>query len=219
MFFDCHAHEKREQNGGFIIALENQSKGFGLTNREVMALDLNENFIPVQYVTNEWNATQTDIVKYHPRLEKYSVEQVQADIEKRRPKGVIFDTLNDPYWAPWDYWKVAKRFDKIPFLLSHAGGYKVLDFIEICNFNKNVWLDFSLSHAYFGLVGQEKELKAVTDVMKYAFESRVKDKIMYGSDTPFESQSVSIEWYMANVDAAIYDGTNWKRFLGEVDRT
>lgn len=219
MFFDCHAHEKKEQSGGFIIALENQSKGFGLTNEEVLSLNLDENFIPVQYVTSKWNKTQSDIVKYHPRLEKYSVKQVVADIEKRKPRGIIMDTLNDPYWEPADYWNVVKSFERIPFLLSHAGGYKILDFIEICNFNKNVWLDFSLSHAYFGLLGEEKELKAVTDVMRYAFESRVKDKIVYGSDTPFESQNASIEWYKANVDTAIYDGTNWRSFLEATDRT
>lgn len=217
MFFDCHAHEISEQSGGFIIALENQTKGFGLTNEEVMALSLNENFIPVQYVTNEWNVTQTNIIKYHPRLEKYSVEQVQADIERRRPKGIILDTLNDPYWSPCDYWKIVKEFTGIQFLLSHSGGYKVLDFIEICNFNKNVWLDFSLSHAYFGLTGEEKELTAVTDVMRYAFESRIRDRIMYGSDTPFESQSASIKWYKSNVDSAVYDGANWKKFMEALD--
>jgi hypothetical protein len=216
MFYDCHAHEIKNQDGGFIIALENQSKGFGLTNREVVSLDMKDSFIPVQYVTNSWNETETAIVKYHPRLEKYDVRQVEQDVAERKPKGIIIDTLNDPYWKANDYWELASRYADIPILLSHAGGYKALEFVEICNFNKNVWLDFSLSHSYFGLVNNEAELHAVTDVMRYAFESRIKDKIMFGSDTPFENQQDAIAWYEQNVNTSIYDGTNWRRFVDKI---
>lgn len=216
MFYDCHAHEIAKQDGGFVIALENQSKGFGLTNKQIIELEMKDTFVPVQYVTNSWNMTETDIVKYHPRLEKYSVEQVIQDIAKRQPKGIIIDTLNDPFWQIKDYWELLARYPQIPFLLSHAGGYKILEFIEICNFNKNAWIDFSFSHSYFGLVNEEVELRVVTEVMRYAFESRVKDKVMFGSDTPFENQEECIEWYIQNVNAAIYDGTNWKRFLESI---
>lgn len=86
------------------------------------------------------------------------------DIRRRAPKGVIFDTLNDPFWIPNDYWKMAKEFPQIQFLFSHAGGYKMLDFIEICEFNKNVWLDFNFTQNYFGIVGDRIEFKYMTEL-------------------------------------------------------
>lgn len=89
-------------------------------------------------------------------------------------------------------------------MFSHAGGYKILDFIEICEFNKNVWLDFSFTQNYFGMIGTKEELKAVTDIIRYAFKSTMKDRILFGSDYPYENQEDCIAFYRENVSEDIY---------------
>lgn len=203
MFWDSHAHNINKQKGGFIIALENGDKGV-LSNDELRAFKLSGNYIPVEYVTRDFQKTFSSIVKYHPRLEQYTVTEVIADIRKRNPIGVIFDTLNDPYWQPNDYWQIAKEFPKIEFLLSHAGGYKILDFIEICEFNKNVWLDFSFTQNHFGIVGNRTEFKYIAELIKYAVQGPIKERVLFGSDYPYENQEECFEYYSKNVNKEIY---------------
>lgn len=203
MFWDSHAHQIAYQTGGFLIALENGDKNV-VSNQELRNMNLNSNFLPVEYVTNSFQDTVTKIVKYHPRNEKYTPIEIMNDIKERSPKGVIFDTLNEPDWCPYDYWKIARAFPKIQFLFSHSGGYKVMDFIEICEFNNNVWLDFSFTQNYFGLIGEKAELRAVTDNIRYAFNSAIKSKILFGSDYPYEDQEECISFYERNMEEEIY---------------
>lgn len=60
-------------------------------------MNFGDNFIPVEYVTSDFQDTVTKIVKYHPRNEKYTKAEVMQDVQKRCPKGVIVDTINEPY--------------------------------------------------------------------------------------------------------------------------
>ena len=203
MFWDSHAHQIGQQQGGFIIALENGDRNV-ISNDEIKQLNLDKNFIPVEYVTASFQDTATKVVKYHPRNECYTKSDVIKDIQARNPRGVIIDTLNEPYWCAYDYWELAKTFPQIQFLLSHAGGYKLLDFIEICEFNKNVWLDFSYTQNHFGMIGSKPELKAVTDIMRYAFGSTMKDRILFGSDYPYVNQEECFAFYKENVSEEIY---------------
>lgn len=203
MFWDSHAHKIGKQAGGFIIALENGDKDV-ITNAELRQMEMGNSFIPVEYVTNKFQETLTEVVKYHARIERYSKDEVIRDIKVRKPKGVIIDTLNDPYWAVYDYWEIARTFPEIQFLFSHAGGYKILDFIEICEFNKNVWLDFSYTQNYFGMIGEKPELKIISESIRYAFKSTIKNRVLFGSDYPYMSQEECIEYYRKNVDKEIY---------------
>ena len=213
-FYDCHAHQVGTQYGGFLIALEDDNEE-GISNSELRNMSLGKWFVPVEYVSKKFERTESDIVKYHPRYEQYDVDSVIKDIVLRQPKGVIIDTLNEPYWEPNDYWMIAKKFPNISFLFSHAGGYKILDFIKICEFNHNVWLDFSYSQNFFGLIGDKLELKAITDIMKYAFQSHLNDRIMFGSDFPGMNQKDCIDYYIANVKEEIYK-ENFLHFLNKV---
>lgn len=204
MFWDSHAHQMGEQQGGFIIALENGDKNV-ISNSELRNLQVSSNFVLVEYITREFQATVTDVVKYHPRLEGYNPDEVTADIIKRKPKGVIFDTLNEPHWHAIDYWQIANKFPQIQFLFSHAGGYEILEFIKICDFTKNVWLDFSFTQNYFGLFGEKAELKLITDCIRYAFVTdRISGRVLFGSDYPYESQKECIEYYIKNANKNIY---------------
>lgn len=212
MIWDCHAHQIGKQDGGFIIALENQKEAAVINNNLLQKVNMGKTFIPVEYVTNSFQETNTDIVKYHPRLEKYTYKEVVKDISHRKVKGIIFDTLNEPYWKSDDYWKIANKFPQIQFLFSHAGGYKILEFIEICEFCKNVWIDFSFTQNHFGLIGNNSELKAVTDIIKYSFSANVKRKILFGSDYPYVNQEECIEYYVKNVPKEIYS-ENYINFL------
>lgn len=214
MFWDSHAHKIGNQAGGFIIALENGDQDV-ITNTELRQMKLGSSFIPVEYVTNKFQKTLTAVVKYHPRIEKYSKDEVIEDIKLRKPNGVILDTLNEPYWSIYDYWEIARTYPEIPFLFSHAGGYKVLDFVEICEFNKNVWLDFSYTQNYFGLMGEKKQLKTITETIKYAFKSSIKNKVLFGSDYPYVNQEECIDYYIKNVDKEIYM-YNYEGFISKI---
>lgn len=203
MFMDCHAHAIKNQDGGFLIACESD-RVKGISNDELKKLELPQTIIPVEYITKEFQLSSLSVVKYHPRLEGYLMDEVLQDIEKRHPRIVVMDTLNEPGWKPKDYWSIVSAYPHVQFLLSHAGGYSILEFIKMCNFNKNVWLDFSFSQNYFGLFGKETELKHVTELMRYAFKSSLNDHILFGSDFPFCDQEECIEYYYKNIPEKIY---------------
>lgn len=216
MFWDSHAHKIGKQVGGFIIALENGDTDT-ITNAELRKMETESNFIPVEYVTNKFQETSTTVVKYHPRKEGYSKDAVIKDIRIRKPKGVIIDTLNEPHWGMYDYWEIVRTYPEIQFLYSHAGGYKVLDFVEMCEFNKNIWLDFSFTQNHFGMIGEKPELKAITETIKYSFESSIRNRVLFGSDYPYENQDECIEYYYENIDKEIYMH-NFERLMQLIDR-
>lgn len=186
-YYDCHMHELiSEQKKGFLIALDGRrgSDG-GYNNQEILDIAKSvTDIIPVQYVDWQFCETQTPIVKYHPRREKYPMSQVMKDISNRNPRAVIVDTLNQPDWQPQDYWVLAREFPQIPFLFSHAGGYDMLAFINMVTYQKNVWIDFSYVQDIFGWWGNQPRLKPVIDLMEYGMlNPKVHGKLMFGTDS------------------------------------
>ena len=195
MFYDCHIHNVNNENGGFLVGLEGEPYFEGtLNNSEVSKLQ-NENYIAFFYVTFE-NINKKlyhKYLKYHPRREKYTPDEVIESIKLNNPKCVMIDTLNEPYWIPYDYWDVARKFPDLFVIFPHAGGYLINDFIKICHFQKNVWLDFSLTHTTLGQFGNG--LQYITDGIKYVLKSPFKNRILMGSDYPFFSQDDVVKFY------------------------
>lgn len=199
-FYDCHAHQIGKQKGGLIIAIENECVGKMpvFSNAEIRNLEVPDGFVKVEYVTKNFDWTNSAVVKYHPRYEKYTSLQVIHDLKERKPKAVVIDTLNEPNWTPNDYWMVARSFPKIQFLFSHSGGYDINKFMEMCHFSKNIWIDFSYIQNYFGIVGSKSKYWLIEDTMRYALNSDFKDKILFGTDYPEFSQALALEWYDNN---------------------
>ena len=134
------------------------------------------------------------LLKYHPRREKYTPEEMIASIRALQPKAVMIDTLNEPAWVAYDYWKVARAFPDLTFILPHAGGYLVNDFIKICHFQPNVWIDFTLTHTNFGGISCNP-LPYVDQAIAYALKASFHNRVLMGSDLPFFNQRDVVAYY------------------------
>lgn len=184
IFYDCHSHEVYGARKGFLIAVDGvRGSSGGYCNREVMEAADRCGMVPVQYVVKGKDRFRTKIIKVHPRRERLAVEEVEAVIMGYQPHGVIVDTLNQPYWVPNDYWKLALKFPKIQFLFAHAGGFDIVDFLKIAMFQGNAWIDFSFTQHFFGWCGSKVEMPMVAEAIRYAMEEpAIYKKVMLGSD-------------------------------------
>lgn len=218
MFYDCHAHQVGTQAGGLMIAIENSKVGDMpvYSNLALRQADLGEHFCKVEYVTHAFQKTTTRIVKYHPRFEGYSAQQVLRDIAIRRPVAVVIDTLNAPFWTSYDYWKIAHANPDIQFLFSHAGGYDIQKFLEMCHFTKNIWLDFSYIQNFYGVIGDRPKYKMFEDAMEYALVADFKGRILFGSDYPEYPQERNVAWYEEH-NAAQLMNENFERFRALIE--
>ena len=220
--FDAHAHKVENQDGGILIALEGEFPYKDIfTNEGLYIFMKNESsskFRACYYIDKFFTPVPDNmILKYHPRLEKYSTNEVIVDIEKRQPKLCIMDTLNQPFWSPMDYWEIARKFPHIQFLFSHAGGYDILEFVKFCDFSKNIWLDFSLTQEYFGWCGNAQRLNAVADVIDYCLSSdRISSKVLFGSDNPFWSQKEAIEKYSSFEKSKDFFENNYLNLMNNI---
>lgn len=200
IFYDDHAHSVKGQSGGILIGLEGDPSFAGfLSNNEVEKIvKVNHNFQACYYITKEFNVVPDEmILKYHPRREHYSADEVISDLKTRKCKLCIIDTLNQPYWGYLDYWKVVASFPNIKFILPHMGGYDIVDFMKILDFNKNVYCDFSMTQEYFGWCGNRARYAVVVDSIDYCIKNkRLSKKVMFGSDEPDFSQSLALEKYL-----------------------
>lgn len=219
-FYDVHAHSIKEQCAGILIGLEGEPKFEGtLTNAEVEQItSANSSFLPAYYISKTFNTVPSErIIKYHPRREGYSADEVIDDLLKRNCKLCIIDTLNYPNWKPVDYLKVIQAFPHIQFLLSHIGGYDALEFLKIFDFNSNVYVDFSMTQEYFGWCGERAKLNAVCDVIEYCIQSsKLSKRVLFGSDEPFFSQKTAIEKYLQYTNAQDILKNNFENLMYKI---
>lgn len=204
-FYDAHLHNKGSEAGGFIVGLEGTPWFDGiLHNDEATALAAEEsvNYRFFRYVTDEEAKSDNRtieqsnnlLLKYHPRREKYTPDEVIGSIRLLQPRAVMIDTLNEPNWVPYDYWKVCRLFPDVKFLLPHAGGYLVNDFIKICHFQPNVWIDFTLTHTNLGCISKNP-LPYVDQAIWYALNAPFRNRVLMGSDLPFFDQQAVVDYY------------------------
>ena len=202
-FFDAHIHRPGEEAGGFIIGLEGAPWFDGiLHNDEAEAVaTANPAYKFFRYVTQAealageaCAVPRGMLLKYHPRREKYTPEEMIASIRALRPKAVMIDTLNEPAWVAYDYWRVCRAFPELTFILPHAGGYLINDFIKICHFQRNVWIDFTLTHTNFGGISSNP-LPYVDQAIAYALKAPFRDRVLMGSDLPFFNQMDVVAYY------------------------
>jgi len=201
IFFDAHLHCVEREAGGFLVGLEGAPAPGTLSNAEALRRhDPASNYVSFYYVSSGETTTRIahSFLKYHPRREKYDPERVIASIRLNQPRCVMLDTLNEPYWQAYDYWEIARAFPEIPFVFAHAGGYLVNDFIKICHFQKNVWIDFALTHTMLDCYGRRPEgLPYIGEAIAYALHSPFAGKVLLASDAPFFSQAEVVDYYAA----------------------
>ena len=155
------------------------------------------NFKPCYYITKNRNEVPDEtMLKYHPRRERYTAEEVIADLRTRHCKLCVIDTLNQPRWGYLDSWRVVAAFPKITFVLPHMGGYDIVDFVKILDFNRNVYCDFAMTQEYFGWCGKRARYAVVADSIDYCLcHPKLSKKVMFGSDEPDFSQALALERY------------------------
>lgn len=199
MFFDAHIHNHCSESGGFIIGLEGKPYFDGTLNN-VEALKMHapdKNYISFYYVCADEIGKKLPYkyIKIHPRREKYTPDEVIKCIRKNKPNCVIIDTLNEPFWTPYDYWNIARTFPELTFIFAHSGGYLINDFIKICHFQPNVWIDFALTHTTLGKYGKSNGLPYINEAIKFALNSPFKNRVLLSSDWPFFSQKDVLRYY------------------------
>lgn len=199
LFYDDHAHCIKEQTGGILIGIEGTPKFENFLDNagvEAVARD-NSNFKACYYITKERNEVPDEtMLKYHPRREKYTADEVIEDLKTRKCKLCIIDTLNQPQWGYLDYWKVISAFPNIKFILPHMGGYDIVDFVKMLDFNKNVFCDFAMTQEYFGWCGSRARYAVVADSIDFCLSHhKLSKKVMFGSDEPDFSQNIALEKY------------------------
>jgi hypothetical protein len=218
-FHDAHAHLVEEQVGGLLIALEGDGLPAGImSSEEVLAAEeRSRGLVGVPYVRSGEDAPAVEgpVAKYHARREGYSPNWVASDIERAGRRLVVVDTLNALDWAPSDYAGLALRLPHVQFVMCHAGGYDVLEFVKLCRFTRNVWLDFSVTQHIFGWVDGNPSPAFISECVDHALrERRIADRVMFGSDTPWYPQLDAVERAVERArDAAAYLGGNFERLL------
>lgn len=206
MFYDAHIHRKNKESGGFLIGTEGEPElEDTLNNEKVLALHAPENmYVSFYYVTKVECCLEKvgwKYLKYHPRREQYTPEQVIRSVRLNTPEAVIIDTLNEPYWQPYDYWTIARQFPEVPFVFAHSGGYLINEFIKICHFQSNVWIDFSYTHTLLGkLGGKVIGLPYINQAIEYSLNAPFGNRVLLGSDFPFCNQDDVFGYYERYID-------------------
>ena len=129
---------KHTENGDELIVITISSKLSGTYNSAMQAA---EKFKDKVFVVDSLNACVG---------ERLLVQYAQKLISEGKNIQEILDTLNEPYWDYKDYWLIAKELPEVKFVFAHAGGYLINDFIKICHFQENVYIDFALTHTTLG---------------------------------------------------------------------
>jgi hypothetical protein len=169
-----------------LIALEGEPYFPGtLENPDVLKLhDPSESMIAVPYVRNG-SEVEGAVIKYHPRREGYDPEAVNQDIVRHARRLVLIDSLNAVHWEPKAYLELAKVNPQVTFIMCHAGGYDIVEFVKMCRFLPNVWLDFSVTQHEFGWVSNRRSPGYISEVIDHALnERRIAPKLLFGSDFP-----------------------------------
>lgn len=222
-FYDAHLHTRGKEAGGFLVGLEGTPWFDGtLHNNEAeqLAEELPNyqffRYVPFDmiYFPLETGLGRKKCLKYHPRREGYSPTEVIESIRVLQPEVIMIDTLNEPNWSAFDYWNVCREFPDKTFILPHAGGYSINEFLKICHFQKNVWIDFSLTHTYFGEISSNP-LPLADEAIRYSLASPFCERVLLGSDLPFFDQTKVVSFY-ARLNKLDMLNDNFERLLDAI---
>jgi hypothetical protein len=220
VFHDAHCHQPGEAAGGFVIALEGEPYFEGtVPNSEIDALaDPGSKRIAIPYAGAE-SEIEGSLIKYHPRREGYEPDWVDRDIGRFSRRLVLIDSLNAVDWPTRAFFDLALGHPQTQFVMCHGGGYDVLEFVKMCRFATNVWLDFSVTQHEFGWVSGRRSPAFVGDLIDHALgERRTAPRIMFGSDYPLSEQADAVTRLIDSVeDPEPFLTGNFERLLESLE--
>jgi hypothetical protein len=219
-FHDAHCHQPGGAIGGFVIALEGEPHFEGtVPNDEIGELaDPSRKRIAIPYA-GAGSRIEGALIKYHPRREGYDPGWVNEDISRFDRRLVLIDSLNAVRWQPRDFFDLALVHPEAQFVMCHAGGYDILEFVKMCRFAPNVWLDFSVTQHEFGWVSGRRSPALVGDLIDHALaERRTAPRIMFGSDFPLLEQNDAVARLAESVpDPEPFLVANFERLLESLE--
>lgn len=215
-FHDAHCHAPGESEGSLVIALEGAPEFPGTVENDEIGRfhDPARGVIAVPYVRVGCEV-EGPVIKYHPRREGYDPGWVHDDIERFGRRLVLIDTLNALRWPPRVYQDLAIAHPEVEFVMCHAGGYDIVEFVKMCRFLENVWLDFSVTQHEFGWVSGQRRPAYVGDLIDHALqERRIAPRVLFGSDYPLLEQTDAASRLVASVeDSEPFLTANFERLL------
>lgn len=217
--FDSHLHQPVCE--GLLIGIEGNPRISGLISNTDLFEIHKKGIFSAWYVTREEiqkTITKKEILKFHPRREKYTPEEVVVCIELNQPRLVIFDTLNYPFWEPSDYFKIARKFPETVFLLAHSGGIQMNSFVPELILS-NVYFDFSATMIIFEIFRAARRRK--NDFLTSAIKTLVSNpearkRLLFGTDAPMYSRRDTLKAYKKFGMRRKELDANFLRFLDEV---
>ncbi len=184
-------------DGGFLIHLDTDPWDFiqlcnevrKIQNLEVFVnINLNQSVRDIRYDLSRVKDCGAIGIKLHPRRQSLSLNESEVHealetIQDLRLK-VNICTFDDGSWSrvgleTSNFLALADKYQDVFFLWSHAGGYRVLEFMMMARRTKNVYLDSSFTQSYF-FKG------SVKDDLNYATES-LPDRFLFGTDAEMEN--------------------------------
>lgn len=130
-------------------------------------------------------------VKLHPRFQSFRPDdpQVGKFVDKIADYGVpvlVDSLLHGPTLIednlPLKFDHLARNAPNTTIIMAHFGGYRFMDALFVARVNHNVFVDLSIIGSYFLNSSFEGQLK-------FAMEKLGSDRILYGSDFPFNEIS------------------------------
>lgn len=196
--FDVHSHKIENQEGGFILSIEGEPSVPGASNySQLKNMQFNKNYFIVPYLHSLNDYLDENIIYIHPRRNRFQSIEVENYLYESKSSLVIIDTFSSFFWDVQEYFHILTKFPEKKFLLAHGGGYRIRDFVELCRYKPNAYIDFSATHEIFGCVQGKKELDCGTSalILHALHEPRIKNKVLFGSDNPEFSQTLAYEFY------------------------
>lgn len=127
-------------------------------------------------------------IKLHPRRQLLTLKEAKVhlalEVIQELCLKVNLCTFDDGSWSrsglqSSSFQALADKYPETLFLWSHAGGFRVIEFMMMARRTNNVYLDSSFTQDYF-FKG------SVRDDLNYATES-LPNRFMFGTDTEMEN--------------------------------
>jgi predicted TIM-barrel fold metal-dependent hydrolase len=84
---------------------------------------------------------------------------------------------------------IADAVTRVPIVIIHSGGYRIIEAMLLAADKKNVWLDSSFSLPFYIGSSLEKDYA-------FAYKKLGIDRVVYGSDHPYENSSDALDIHL-----------------------
>lgn len=160
----------------------------------------NLDFSRLDYSLDQIVDLKLDGVKIHPRFQRVGIDELLSmDLMVRLEQLALplmicgwqqSSTVPIESLSPLHIDKIAKKYPKLPVIISHMGGYRFWDAYTVARANPLVFLDCSYYLQAFRGTSLESDF--------YSLLKTVDRKVIYGSDFPEVSAKSYLEDFVRN---------------------